>query len=286
MKKDKKAILYHPTALNCEYGFRDLILNLGLLPPDELIVSDEEDGARYVASFGKINNMYVISIKKLKNDELPKIADFNTGSNETNLEVPEGMSLSYKNTFVYDDRRNVLAMVRLSSCPQMTVLRKCLETLARENLQNCSRAKVKCQLIFKKGLADRLRNANSITMAKIRAEDYYGDNIDETRLEAYKRFRVGENCTSTIEIKRKQQEDIRDIVSEVIADAIANGAPPDGINVQMNVDGEKIDFSNYYKQYPIRVQADELNAKYLDYEDLTLKLAQVISIFGAEDEDA
>ena len=123
-------------------------------------------------------------------------------------------------------------------------------------------------------------------MAKIRAEDYYGDNIDESRLEPYRRFMVGENCITTVEIKRKRQADIRDAVSELIADAIANGVPPDGISVQMRIDGEVIDFSKYYRQYPIQVRADVSNVKYLDYGDLEAKLLQIVSTFGVEDEAA
>ena len=285
MQKDKKAILYHPTTLNCEYGFGDLISNLSSLPPNNLTIVDG-DGSRYVVSFSVNSGISIISIKKLKNDELPKVADFDTGSNEINLEMPEGMSLSYKNIFVYDSQKNVLAMVRLSSCPQVGALRKCLEEIARENLLNCSRLRIQCPLIFKRGLADTLRNANSITMAKIRAEDYYGDNIDESRLEPYRRFMVGENCITTVEIKRKRQADIRDAVSELIADAIANGVPPDGISVQMRIDGEVIDFSKYYRQYPIQVRADVSNVKYLDYGDLEAKLLQIVSTFGVEDEAA
>ena len=170
MKKNKKALLYHPTTLNCDYSFSKLVSELSLLPSSSLMTMDRESN-RYVISFNVDSGIYTILLKKLKNDELPKVADFNTGSNEMDLEMPEGMSLSYKNVFVYDSRKNVLAAIRLSSCPQIGALRECLEKLAHENLPEYHHPKIKFNLIFKRGLADVLRKADSITMAKIKVED-------------------------------------------------------------------------------------------------------------------
>ncbi|MBR2543659.1 hypothetical protein IKF03_03665 [Candidatus Saccharibacteria bacterium] len=273
--KQKDIFLYHPTIELCSYEFGELLKQISQLPLVDRIIADVDEN-RYILLVEQKLDTYIITLRKLKNDELPKIADTKTGDNESNLEIPSDMSLSYKNLFAYNSKNNSLAMTIINLCPRISTLRKILEKIAKDKMDGCAKITLRFVMVFRKGLTEKLMQANSITTAEFRADDYYGDNIDETRLKKYKDYLSGNGYIKTTKLKGKRGQNIKKVVAPIIEDILSNnGQLLDGINIKMTIDGEKIDFTRYYQKNTVDVLLDENNKRYLDYSDLEKKLITI-----------
>lgn len=277
--KKRTVFLYHPVLekVSDDINFGSMLENLRLIGRGVFVIGDDNSTERHVVRIGGDGNKYLISIQKLKTEDLPKVANSNDGSNETDLTIPDGTALSFKNVFAYDREKGVMAAAKLGSCPQIKVFRDCIQKIARENISGCENVIVVTSMIFERGLTERLMRIESITMAEFRSDDFYGEEISGTRLEHYKEYLSGHGYTKTTKLKGLEGRFLRRTLAPIIEDIIANhGMLPEHINIRMKADGEDIDFGKYYKKYIVEVSDNETNRKYLNYDDLEDKLTNII----------
>ena len=267
---------YHPVlSSNFSLYFSDILKEISEKGSIDIKASEND---HFIVVVSTYNEFFVITIQNLKNDELPKVANSINGKDEQDLTIPQGKSLSYKNIFVYDRRKGIMACAVLSNCPQIGKLRACLQNFCSDNNLITKKSDLTFQYIMDHDLVERLKNANKITTATFTSKDYYdGDDIKEKHLEAYKDYLCGHNYYKTTKIKGRKGENIKSIVQSILDDIIGNNDMPESLDISMEIDGEKINFKKYYKKRTIQVNADMRNTKYIDYDNLKDALINCIT---------
>lgn len=278
--KTKHIDFYHPTLNSDTYNFSFLLRTLIDKYGSDGKTVPIADGENLVVSARTTDGMIIICAQALKSDELPKVANESDGKDERNLEVPSGKSLSYKNIFIYSTSSNLLVTTNLSACPRVGKLKMFLKILGKEEGIITKDSDLAFLRIMDRGLVERLKQAKSITMAQFTSKEYYGgDSIDERNFEKYKEFLAGKNFEKTTKLRGKKGENIKNIVQFILDDIIGNHDMPDLFSIRMNIDGEPIDFQRYYKKYPLDVQMDRNNHKYVDYVDLEKRLIEAMNSY-------
>lgn len=262
MKKMKQVRLYHPQLMEAENGTIEDVLRRAT--NGEVIKLDDN---RLILKTRQDEELWVITLQDLKNDELPKVADSANGEGEQNLDIPDGKALSYKNIFVYRPSDNVLAGIMLHGHPQIGKLRLCLDKIANDLYGDD--ASVRINIIFSNDLIRRIRSCRTITAAELTSLDFDGERISEPRLKLLKEFLGGHNVKRTTKIKGLRGENIKRMLWPIVEDFLSHR--DDDIlplAIKMEMDGEKVDFQKYYKTYPVEVEMDKENEKYVDYNSL------------------
>lgn len=290
MQREKKVFIYHPNILGVRLGddgFAGVLNHLcssqnGIFSIDP----DEQCSSRVILHIEHDGGNYAISLQKLKEEDLPKIANASDGSNEVDLAMPDGTALSFKNLFIYNHEKGILVSAKLGSCPQIGMLRKCLQKIIRNEIPGFERAIFITPMVFERGLVDKLRGAVSISMAQFSSQDFYGEEISGTRLDQYKEYLSGQGYAKTTKLKGLMGQNLKAQLAPIIDDIIANGGTlPEHIKIKMEIDGDSVDFSKYYKMYKIMVKVSETNHRYLDYNNLKLKLLQIVAEFNLTHEE-
>lgn len=283
MQKEKKVFVYHPsiTGVSIPVDFGVVLGQLCSSRGGVFVVDrDDHNDNKIILRILRDAHNYVISVQKLKEEDLPKVASVNDGSNEVNLTMPEGTALSFKNLFIYNCDKGILVAAKLGSCPQIRNFRECLQKIVRDEISGFEHAILVTAMVFERGLTEKLNNAESITMAQFRSDDFYGEEVDGTRLEQYKDYLSGQGYTRTTKLSGIRGGNLKTKLMPIIEDIVSNGGElPEHMKIKMKIDGDEVDFGKYYKMYRVMVGVSESNHKYLDYDDLKLKLLGVIEEF-------
>lgn len=290
MQKEKKVFIYHPSILGVELGNDGFAGVLNRLCPSQSntfpINLDNQDDNKAILHIERDGSNYAISLQRLKEKDLPKIANADDGSNEVDLMMPNGTALSFKNLFIYNHEKGILVSAKLGSCPQISMFRECLQKIIRSEIPGFERAIFVTRMIFERGLVGKLRDAVSISMAQFSSNDFYGEEISGTRLDQYKEYLSGQGYAKTTKLKGIRGQNLKTQLMPIIEDIVANGGTlPEHIKIKMEIDGDSVDFSKYYKMYKIMVKVDEANHRYLDYADLKSKLLEIIEGFNLANEE-
>lgn len=286
MMKRRSVVLYHPATVGCQVNFEQVLDELSALRKQQMIVLGPDNESKYVVTIKTLLNKYVIIVQKLKIDDLPRIAQEADGQKEAPLVIPEGMSLSFKNIFIFDRDKNILAMSVLGSCPQVGALQRCLKELMRKYIDGCERGNCRFAMIMERGFTDALRDSTTITMAEFTSKDFYGESISEDRFDAYEKYLGGIGYTQKVKLRGIRGMNLKEKLLPVIDDIISYGLPPEEIGIKMAIDGEDINFSKYYKKYHIWVRVGGMRNKSLDYNDLERKMTQIVDGFRLDGGDA
>ncbi|MBQ3352667.1 hypothetical protein IJG91_03385 [Candidatus Saccharibacteria bacterium] len=279
--KEKKVLLYHPHVNHMDGNFGDLLDAICLEIGSEKVVDVGE--VKLVFRLSKEDSVWFIRLQELKADELPKIADFENGANEKNLDLPDGKGLSYRNVFAYDEAKNIIASVKISGCPQNGRLKRCIESITKE-IGILEKVTVRFSIIFEKGLVEKIRNAEVISVAEFSSLDYDGSSISEDRFSKYKDYIGGKDYSKITTIKGKNGANIKGVLQPVIDDFISHedGALP--VAIKMDIDNEPVDFQRYYKVRRIQVAMDNQSSKHVDYDDLLTKLKKIVGEYKEDEE--
>ena len=279
-KQNKNIFFYHPTTINCDIDFSEFVSWFAMLSQNARTYRLDSD-CNIVIDIERRAEVFIITLYKLKNNELPKVANEMDGSEEVNLLMPQCKALSFKNIFIYRPKGNILATARLGGCPGVSTLKTSLMWIAKAN---SSDIKLRFDMIFRRDLSRVLRNANTITMVDIRADELCGEDIDLERSKLYHEYIGGRSYVKSTKLKAKKDENLKNIVINILEDIIANGQPPDGVSVKMTIDGRDINFEKYCEKQIISVETERQNGKYLDYDNLIEKMLQVVVSYREDNE--
>lgn len=267
--KSKNVFLYHPLCIGDDgISFAEVIDNMLRLGSDFNVTAR---GVKSVLGISASDDWIIISLQNLSNDDLPKIANDDDGKDEKEIDIPEGKSLSYRNCFVFNRKSNLLGAAKLSLCPHISRLAGVFNKVISENFSEMGVSKnlrVRFSQIFEKGLGEKLRNARTITMAQVTSLERSGENISEKDFGRYKDFMGGVGYTKTTKLHGNKGANIKHLVQFILDDIIQGNDFVEDFQISMKVDGEAINFNQYYKKYIINVDLDDENRKYVDYDCL------------------
>lgn len=282
MRKPRDVFLYH-SACNHSDGLTFDVIVERIAELDTSKRSVVVRGVRSVLCIESTDDFWILSLQNLSNDDLPKVANDDDGGDEQNLDVPQGKAMSYKNCFVFNRKTNVLGMAKISMCPRVARLAAVINSIIRQEYEELGvpeDTKVRFPQIFEKGLAERLSSAKTITMAQISMKDYYGDNVKEKDFGAYKDYMGGLNYSKVTKLHGRNGANIKEVVQFIIDDVVQCNDIVNDFEISMKVDGERINFSQYFKRYNVSVLMDENNHKYVDYVDLIREVASIVGAYG------
>ena len=159
---EKKVVLYHLTLESDIFdNFSDVLERISqenetdrriVIKPDNFIVKVSQ----------KDNERFLITIQRLTDEDLPKMADGDNGENEEELSIPDGKKLSYKNVFIYDKNDSMLAMAKLQGHPQNGKFTKCITELVKHYAEPNNKFNIHLAQITDNDLREKIKNAKNI----------------------------------------------------------------------------------------------------------------------------
>lgn len=240
---------------------------------DSFLYSDDENN--YLFDVSEAKEYIVIKLQKLKDKELPEIADKKSGKNPEPLKLPDDKALLFENCIVYHKAKKVFAMARLSERPQNRIF---CQMIAEMYLQIDQR-KVRFRLcaILKNDLRKKLIEAKTISELEFSSSTFYNENEtvkqgrDFTKYEDFMSHDA--NVEKEVKLKGKNGANLRKRLEFMIDDFIEDNMPTLK-KFKLKLDGEELNLMRYFYKNEIDIVLDPGNQRNILLKDLEDKLKQ------------